>query len=340
MVCGLNPQILTYFSLGNVGLGRETISHLAQHNPSKIYLAARNASKAEIAIAELQALTPDCPPITFIHCDLSSFSSIQSCAREFVAKEERLDILILNAGIMAPPPALTSDGYEIQWGTNFMGHALLTKLLLPVLLRTASRAVNTLEVTSTERTTADATAVPEKSRKGDVRIITLSSIAHVGAWGLKLDQKKSPTGGNLINLWRYCESKLANAVYARELAKRYGQQGILSVSVHPGLVESDIWTDLLRSLGVLGRLIGGVRKQVFVDLEEGARGVLWAATAKRADKGGMDVDEAKTESIKIENGEYFTPVAVKGQGTRLLYNDNLGQKLWEWTEEELEKWTL
>ena len=166
--------LLTRTCTGNIGLGKETILQLSKHNPSHIYLSARNASKALSAISDIQSSFPSTsppPPITFIQCDLSSLPSVQSAAREFAAKEKRLDILILNAGIMAVPPAMTEQGYEIQFGTNHVGHTLLTKLLLPTLLRTAEDG-------------------------NDVRVVALSSIGHTGAplSGILFDQLKSPMG--------------------------------------------------------------------------------------------------------------------------------------------------
>lgn len=89
--------------------------------------------------------------------DLSSLSSVATAARTVAAKSTRLDILMLNAGIMAAPPGLTSDGYEPQFGTNYIGHALFTKLLLPVLENTAT--------------------IPD----ADVRIVSLSLYGHVYA---------------------------------------------------------------------------------------------------------------------------------------------------------------
>lgn len=251
-----------------------------------------------------------------------------------MAREQRLDILVLNAGVMVVPPALTEDGYEMQWATNQMGHALLTKLLLPTLLRTANPKTD-------DNVHGSNTTVGTEGRSNrDVRIIALGSIAHVASWGLHLDGKKTVTGGNTINFYRYSESKLANAVYARELARRYGDRGILSVSVHPGLVESSIWTGLLASIGPLGRLIGWLRGSLFVPLEEGVAGVLWAATAPRSGEQEASERKGTVKTVGVSNGEYYTPTGVEGQGTRLLYSDELGKRLWDWTEKELEGWEL
>jgi NAD(P)-dependent dehydrogenase (short-subunit alcohol dehydrogenase family) len=133
------PLHTNNYITGNAGLGKQTITYLSSHSPARIYLAARTASKAESAISSIKSQIPTACEIIHLPLDLSSFSSIASAADTFKARETRLDLLINNAGIMASPYSLTKEGYEIQFGTNHMGHALLTKLLLPVLLDTAKR---------------------------------------------------------------------------------------------------------------------------------------------------------------------------------------------------------
>ncbi|OOF94047.1 hypothetical protein ASPCADRAFT_6801 [Aspergillus carbonarius ITEM 5010] len=107
------------------------------HNPAKIYLAARSRPKAEQAIADLQKANPAFTNIRFLQLDLASFDSVKAAAADFLSQESRLDILINNAGIMMTPEGLTEDGYEIQFGTNVLGPALFTQLLLPTLRKTA-----------------------------------------------------------------------------------------------------------------------------------------------------------------------------------------------------------
>lgn len=142
-------------------------------------MGARSQSKAEAAIQEINATLPaeSRSLIKFLECDLTSFDSIKTAAKQFLAENDRLDILINNAGVMACPESLTKDGFEIQIGTNHFGHALLTKLLLPTLQETAKTAP-----------------------KGSVRIVNLSSAAEAFAPkpdGIKLDHVKTPSGGGL-----------------------------------------------------------------------------------------------------------------------------------------------
>ena len=218
----------------------------------------------------------------------------------FNRAETRLDILFNNAGIMPCPYATTTEGYEIQFGTNHMGHALLTKLLLPTLLKTAER--------------------PD----GDVRIITMSSAGHaIGvSGGLIFDQKKLEEQGT----WkRYGQSKLANLLFAREVAEQYPQ--IISVSIHPGVIFTDLFQNLRSNVflraglwiyGLLFWIIPGH----FKSTEGGALNQTWAATVKKE---------------TLVNGAYYKPIGVKSDGSKSARNKGLQKKLWEYTEAELER---
>lgn len=198
--------------LGNNGLGLETCRQLAKHNPY-IYLAARTPSKAESAIADIKGTVPNAN-ITFLQLDLASLESVKKAADTFNAKSDRLDVLINNAGVMALPASTTKDGYEIQFGTNHVGHFLLTKLLMPTLQRTAEG-------------------------KRDVRIVNLSSEGHrlPPRGGLVLKDARSNMAS--YNTWvRYGQSKLANVLFTRELARRY--PAIKSVVLHPGGIDTGL----------------------------------------------------------------------------------------------------
>jgi len=178
--------LVAHSNIGNIGLGRETIHQLSKHNPSHIYLGARNKAKADATISELKSLVPNAH-ISLLELDLTSFESIKRAAHTFNQTSSKLDVLFNNAGIMATPPGQTREGYELQFGTNHVGHALLTKLLLPKLKETAFKPGS------------------------DVRIINLSSSAHHWApkEGYLLDQVK--TDMKATSTWaRYGQSKLAN----------------------------------------------------------------------------------------------------------------------------------
>ncbi|KAF2230113.1 NAD(P)-binding protein [Viridothelium virens] len=286
---------------GNTGLGKETIAVLAKHNPSKIFLTARNAQKATTAIEEIKKTTPDAS-LSFLECDLTSLASVRRAARAFVEQSQRLDILMCNAGIMAVPPELSKDGYEIQFAANHLGHALLMKLLLPTLLKTA--------------------AEPD----GDVRVISLSS---TGAWfppkaGIQFDALRTPQelgiGGRSL---RYGQSKLANILYAGELAGRYPQ--LTSLSIHPEIIQTQLVDTQPRMTQMLIKVSAAVQQHGMLPPEEGALNQLWAATARKED---------------LKNGAFYTPVGQLAKPFKYSQDVELREKLWAWTQKELENYSL
>lgn len=274
---------------------------LAKHNPKEIFLAARTPAKAEAAIAEIKEAVPNAS-ISFLQLDLASFKSIENAANAFNSRSERLDILLNNAGVMAMPYSKTSEGYEIQFGTNHMGHALLTKLLLPTLLRTAEKA--------------DADA--------DVRIVNLTSSGHqmAPAGGIIWDQSAAETYGTWA---RYGSAKLANILHARALQKRYPQ--LTCTSVHPGVIETELFASTKSSQAVIRWgfwAFSGVGKRVGIlsTIPQGARNSLWACTGPREE---------------VRKGYLYTPVGNRSNGSRKAKDQALAEKLWDWTEEELKK---
>jgi len=240
---------------GNTGIGKETILQLAKHNPAKVYLAARTESKARDAIESIKTALSKPVDIEYLPLDLSSLKSVRQAAEIVNASTSRLDILILNAGIMAVPPGTTESGHDIQLGTNHIGHFQLTKLLLPLLEKTA--------------------AMPGS----DVRIISVSSEANNMAPSIDTitsTEKLTATGP-----WtRYGASKAANILFAAELARRY--PAFKSVSLHPGMIKTDLYlpnqdinTVFKYGFALLGPLI-------LRSVPEGAHNQLWAAAgAKR-----------------------------------------------------------
>ncbi|KAL0571555.1 hypothetical protein V5O48_010404, partial [Marasmius crinis-equi] len=204
------PNSTTTDDTGTSGVGKETVLLLSQHQPEHIFFSGRDSRKADSVIEEAKAIAPNAQ-VTFIQCDLASLESVKEAAAQFTSLSSRLDVLVCNAGIMAVPAALTKDGYEVQFGTNHVGHALLIKLLMPSLLRTADEP------------------------QSDVRIIILSSVGHRfhPSGGIRFDTLREPDTIGNAGL-RYGQSKLANVLYAKELARRYPK--ITSVAVHPGTV--------------------------------------------------------------------------------------------------------
>ncbi|KAE9363538.1 NAD(P)-binding protein [Stipitochalara longipes BDJ] len=281
---------------GNSGLGKETATQLAKHSPAAIYITARDLQKGNLAVTDIRGAVPG-TKITVLQMDLASLKSVQIAAKQFLDSSSRLDVLFNNAGIMAVPAGLTEDGYEIQFGTNHLGHALLTKLLMPTLLKT--------------------TQLPDT----DVRIVTISAIAyaHAPKGGIKFDLLHTTQEEN-NKIVRYCQSKLANILYSKELASRY--PSITAVALHPGIVETGL-SKPMRDAHLLARLFVAITKPiVLVTVQQGALNELWAAVSK-----------------EVRTGEFYVPVGKK-DGSNLLKNTDLAKKLWDWTETELQSYAL
>jgi NAD(P)-dependent dehydrogenase (short-subunit alcohol dehydrogenase family) len=222
-------------------------------------------------ISKVRASSPKVA-VTFIKCDIFSLASVKTAAEALKTQTDHLDILMLNAGIMCVHPGASVEGYEIQFATNYLGHTLLVKLLLPLLLSTAEK--------------------PES----DVRVINMTSLAYTAApsEGIVFSSLKSPQK-NLTLLvpggkWsRYGQSKLAQMLYSQELAKRY--PSLTSVSVHPGVIN----TGLVTNLGLYDRrpfILGAGGPTIPV--EQGHWNQVWAA--------------AGTKKDGLVNGGYYEPV--------------------------------
>ncbi|OQE42248.1 hypothetical protein PENCOP_c004G05531 [Penicillium coprophilum] len=276
---------------GTGGLGAASAIHLAKHNPSHIYLSGRNATSAEKVIEEIHQVAPNLA-VTFIKCDLSSLASIKEAAENFARKHQTLDILMCNAGIMARAPDLTVDGYEVQFGTNHLGHALLIKKLLPLL---------------------------EASRNPRLVILTSQGWGLHPHGGIVFDKLNTTHDMTFGGPWqRYGQSKLANLLYARELAKRF--PAITSVSVHPGVVS----TGLVDGLSLKNKMIVyGIAWWLLIKPHEGAFNQTWAATVDKA---------------KIRNGGYYEPVGKLEDGKldETAKDEALAERLWDWTEKALQ----
>ncbi|KAJ5699007.1 hypothetical protein N7462_001012 [Penicillium macrosclerotiorum] len=286
---------------GNAGIGKETILRLAKHRPARIYLAARTESKARDAIASIQAQLPSPADIRHIPLDLGSFKSIRAAAAQFQADSDRLDILILNAGTMGNPATKTEEGFEVQLGTNHVGHFLFAKLLLPVLQKTVA-------------------AQRARGVTPDVRVVTLSSVAHVTSPPTFEGMTSTPAllAGSTWN--RYGASKAANILFAAELARRYPE--LLSVAVHPGAVNSDLYAHAKASGSLAKHSLGVATSCFFRNPSSGAWNSLWAATTARAN---------------LVNGAYYTPVGFRSNGSAFVQNSATAKQLWEWTEAQIEE---
>ncbi|PLB52991.1 NAD(P)-binding protein [Aspergillus steynii IBT 23096] len=297
---------------GSEGLGKQTIQQLATHSPAKIYLAARNPAKGESALQEIRSNAgPDCAPISLLTLDLSSLDSVKAAAAEIHARETRLDILITNAGVMGAK-GVTQEGYEMQFGVNHVGHALLIQLLLPLLLATAAR---------------------EDVTPGATRCVVLASDAEKFAPRTDpypFEKLRTPCD-DLSAFTRYGISKLANVHYAAQLARRHpeAETGVRFVSLHPGAVITNLG-DLMRGWPRTEKIIRKVVAVVIgmVPVEQGVWGQLWAAT--------WPVGKQTEELGEPQSGTFYHPVGVEGKGSKLAYDESKAKELWEWTEKELQ----
>ncbi|KAK3630354.1 hypothetical protein LTR56_006970 [Elasticomyces elasticus] len=283
---------------GTAGLGRETVLSFAAHTPAHIFFTGRSQSSADSLVKEAKSKFPEAP-VTFVQCDLASLESVQKAAKSILEQTDRLDVGMLNAGVMALPPGLTKDGYEIQFGTNHIGHALLVKLLTPLLESTAKRT-------------------------SDVRLVWNTSLGYKGhlKGGIFFDKLKT-TQSNitpaLAHWMRYGQSKLANLVYSRAYANKH--PSITSVSIHPGVSA----TGLVTSLSFANRMfVYATNINNMVSAEECAWNQEWAATAPLG-----------TGKREVQSGKYYEPVGIETTPTGEAMNDELAEKLWNWTQEEL-----
>ena len=192
----------------NTGIGYETAVDLYKKG-AKVYIACRNQDKALKAIQKME-INGGTGELVYEQLDLASLSSVKAFADNVIQAESSLDLLINNAGIMIPPQSKTEDGFEIQFGVNFVGHFALTGHLFNLL----------------------------ESTKGS-RVVTLSSIAHRGA-AIDFDNFRLEKE---YNNWReYGQSKLADIIFALEFDKRLKSNGsqIKSLAAHPGFSKTDL----------------------------------------------------------------------------------------------------
>lgn len=227
----------------NSGIGYEAAKALSKSG-AEVVLAVRNEEKGKVAVESIFKEIPHAK-VVVMRLDLADLTSVRDFVEEFKKRYDSLHILINNAGVMVPPYGLTKDGFELQFGSNHLGHFALTGLLLPLLKKT-----------------------PQS------RVVSLSSIAHRGA-SIDFDNLDGSKGYKGMKF--YGQSKLANLLFAKELDNRLKEHGLptISLACHPGISSTNLFKIGKREApGYLKALM----KVFFQPAEMGALPTIYAAT--------------------------------------------------------------
>ncbi|MFC6010480.1 oxidoreductase [Nocardia lasii] len=278
----------------NSGLGLVTATELARHG-ADVILAVRNTTAGEEAAATIRAQAPDVG-VSIRQLDLASLDSVRAFAERASDELERVDLLINNAGlVILGDRQTTTDGFELHFGTNHLGHFALTGRLLPLLERGQSP-----------------------------RVVSLSSISHKDAH-LNFDDLM------FENTWdaskAYGASKLANTVFGIELDRRLRAAGspVISTLAHPGVSRSNLTPRAWESRGVVGKIIASAYAALNTQpTEQGALPQLYAATAKDV-RGGQFFGPAGKNEQRGDVTEVHASAEARDPA--------VGKKLWEVSEQ-------
>ncbi|MGB1341037.1 MAG: SDR family oxidoreductase [Pseudomonadales bacterium] len=233
---------------GNSGIGLETAKALIAQG-AEVIVASRDTRKSQDALSLLGE------GASHLSVDLSDLDSVRSLATAYLEQHDRLDVLINNAGVFPGKAQATKQGFEMQIGVNHLSHFLLTQLLLPLMIET-----------------------------GPSRVITVSSMLHHKG---QIDFESFASGGRYSAQKAYGQSKLANVLFAFELAERLKQTAVTSNVLHPGGVATDIVRDMP---WIVRKLLG----LIFISPEEGAKtSIMLAADPELETTSGAYYDQCK-----------------------------------------------
>jgi NAD(P)-dependent dehydrogenase (short-subunit alcohol dehydrogenase family) len=245
----------------SAGLGLETTRALAAHGAS-VTMAVRDLSKGAAAMDEVLAEVPDAD-LDLRRLDLAELASVRAFAHGFLEDHPTLDVLIGNAGIMACPQGTTVDGFELQFGTNHLGHFLLATLLMPAL-----------------------------EAADGARVVLLTSAGHRIA-DVDLDDpgfERHPYGA-----WEaYGRAKTANVLCAVGIDQRFRDRGVRAFAVHPGGIQTELGRHLTRETRqeLVDRLAAASTETVWKTVPQGAATSVWAATSPDLDGlGGVYLED-------------------------------------------------
>ena len=261
----------------SAGLGIETARVLAGAGATVIMLA-RDPEKLAPVLVQLREENPAAQLDSAI-VDLADLESVRSCAAQLLPRYPRVDLLINNAGVMACPLGRTAQGFEMQFGTNHLGHFLFTGLLLPALIAAA------------------------QGSDSHSRVVSLSSAGHKLSAVDFDDPNYEHTD---YDKWQaYGRAKTANALFAVALDQRFAGRGVRAVSVHPGV----IMTELSRHMSPedfedLASAAPPGEAMVFKSVEQGAATSVWAATSPELEnKGGCYLENCNIAAPFVEGAD-------------------------------------
>ncbi|XP_020368220.2 retinol dehydrogenase 12-like isoform X1 [Rhincodon typus] len=270
----LDEQIILITG-ANTGIGKETAKDLARRG-AVIIMACRDTEKGEAAAKEITEETGN-GYIVVKKLDLADTKSIREFAKQINEEYQHLNILINNAGVMMCPYSKTVDGFELQFGINHLGHFLLTFLLIDLVKQSTPS-----------------------------RIINVSSTAHTMG-SINFDDLNSEKSYNSVKA--YAQSKLANIMFTRELARKLEGTGVSVFTLHPGVVR----TELARHLNPVVRCGLAMLRPFTKSPSHGAETTIFCAVA---------------EGLEEETGQYFKD-CKRATCSQSAYDDEKAKKLWE-----------
>lgn len=276
------------------GLGVETVRTLAGAGAA-VLLVARNQQKLEEAVAQVRAGQPDARLETAL-LDLADLDSVHRGARDILDKCPRIDLLINNAGVMACPLLRTAQDFEMQFGTNHLGHFLLTGLLAPALVAGAPS-----------------------------RVVNLSSGGHKFA-AVNLEDPSYRQRD--YEKWRaYGESKTANALFSVGLDARGRASGVRAFAVHPGVIMTELSRHLEQEdYEMLASRAPKGKEMSFKSVEQGAATSVWAATSPGLEgRGGIYLEDCHVAEAAIPGGD--------GGVESYAVDPDIADQLWQLSEE-------
>lgn len=266
----------------NTGVGLETARGLAERG-FHVVMCSRDPERGRVALEDVRASTGS-TSLELVQLDLGSFASVRAAADQILSRHPRIAILVNNAGAVLSDRRTTADGFEATFGVNHLGHFLFTKLLLPALEAGAPS-----------------------------RIVNVASDAHRASFGLRFDdlgwERRTYRGFRV-----YADSKLANILFTRELARRLEGKGVVAHAVHPGVVASRFgWDGDTRGWFAFGvKLV----RPLMITPAKGAQTSLHAALSEEA---------GRTSGLYWSRSRPVKP-------SRAARDDEAARRLWEESE--------